>query len=195
MTILKTNQTNHKADQFKQAADLWNLERLYADLATIKGDELTETEKLHLRGLLCGYNSSTLAEKLYKSTSGLRSEVSKYVNHYIKDLINQRQGHSKKPVKKLKSGDVLKWLEELGYKKPTAVSSNGLTIQIDTAGGTVKIINKLVEKENRKLIEKDRGRITFEISNSRVIFSLPTEEFSKLLAQSEENEVEGEVEK
>jgi len=186
MTILKTDQTN-KANQFKQAADSWDLERLYADLATVNGEELTHTEKLHLRGLLCGYNSSTLAEKLHRSPGGLRSEVSKHVNRQVKDLVNQSSLRPKKKLEKLKSGEILKWLEELGYKKPTAVSSNGLTIQIDTAGSVVKVVNKLGNKR--------KGRVTFEISNSRVLFSLPTEEFSKLLAQSEENEVEGEVEK
>jgi len=52
---------------------------------------------------------------------------------------------------------------------------NGLTRQIDTAGGVVKL-NKLLVR-----------RITFEISNSRVLFSLPTEEFPKLLAQLEKS--------
>jgi hypothetical protein len=183
MTILETNQTN-KADPFKQACELWNLESLYADLATVKGEELTETEKLHLRGLLCGYNSTTLAEKLYKSPKGLRSEISKNVNRHVKDLVNQRQ---RKSVKKLKSGEILKWLEELGYKKSGTVSSDGLIIQIDAATGSViKVVNKLGKK--------NKGRVTFEISNSRVLFSLPTEEFSKLLAQSEEKE-EGKEEK
>lgn len=187
MTILKTDQTN-KANQFQQAADSWDLERLYADLATVNGEELTHTEKLHLRGLLCGYNSSTLAEKLYKSPGGLRSEVSKHVNRHVKDLVNQSSLRPKKKLEKLKSGEILKWLEELGYKKSGVVSSDGLTIQIDAAtGSVVKVVNKLGNKR--------KGRVTFEISNSRVLFSLPTEEFSKLLAQSEENEVEGEVEK
>jgi hypothetical protein len=54
-----------KTDLFKQATDFWDLERLYADLATVKGEELSETEALHLRGLLCGYNSATIARKLY----------------------------------------------------------------------------------------------------------------------------------
>ncbi len=175
MTILKTDQTN-KANQFQQAADSWDLERLYADLATVNGEELTNTEKLHLRGLLCGYNSSTLAEKLYKSPGGLRSEVSKHVNRHVKDLVNQSSLRPKKKLEKLKSGEILKWLEELGYKKSGVVSSDGLTIQIDAAtGSVVKVV-------------KDKGRVTFEINHSRVLFSLPTEEFPKLLAQLEKNE-------
>ncbi len=180
MTSLKTTPLT-KPDPFKQACELWNLESLYTDLAMVKGEELTETEKLHLRGLLCGYNSSTLAEKLFKSSKGLRSEISKSVNQYVKDLVNQKR---RKLLKKLKSGEILKWLEELGYRKSTVASSNGMTIQIDTAGSTVKVVNKL---------GKNKGRVTFEISNSRVIFSLPTEEFAKLLTQSEEKE-SGEVE-
>jgi len=36
-------------EKFKQAAELWDLERLYADLATVKGNPLARTEKLHLK--------------------------------------------------------------------------------------------------------------------------------------------------
>jgi hypothetical protein len=180
MTILKTNQTN-KADPFKQATELWDLERLYADLETVNGEELTNTEKLHLRGLLCGYNSSTLADKLHRSYGGLRSEVSKHVNRHVKDLVNQSSLRPKKKLEKLNSGEILKWLEELGYKKSGTVSSDGLIIQIDAATGSViKVVNKLGKK--------NKGRVTFEISNSRVLFSLPTEEFPKLLAQLEKDE-------
>jgi len=56
-----------------------------------------------------------------------------------------------------------------------------MAIQIDAAtGSVVKVVNKLGNKR--------KGRVTFEISNSRVLFSLPTEEFPKLLAQLEKNE-------
>jgi len=107
--------------------------------------------------------------------------VSKHVNRHVKELVNQSSLRPKEKLEKLKSGEMIKWLEELGYKKSGVVSSNGLTIQIDAATGSViKVVNKLGKK--------NKGRVTFEISNSRVLFSLPTEEFPKLLAQLEEKE-------
>ncbi len=38
-------------DPFTQAANQWDLETLYTDLASAKGKRFTPTEKLHLRGL------------------------------------------------------------------------------------------------------------------------------------------------
>lgn len=42
--------SNPKTDLFKQAADLWDLECLYADLVTVNGEELSEMEALHWQG-------------------------------------------------------------------------------------------------------------------------------------------------
>ena len=48
-------------EEFSQAAQDWDLETLYADLASAKGKRLTPTEKLHLRGLLCGHSPVEIA--------------------------------------------------------------------------------------------------------------------------------------
>jgi len=49
-------------ERFAQAANYWDLETLYTDIASAKGKCLTPIEKLHLRGLLCGYSPSEIAE-------------------------------------------------------------------------------------------------------------------------------------
>lgn len=58
-------------DRFAQAAQEWDLETLYADLASAKGKRLTPTEKLHLRGLLCGHSPAEIANKLGKIPKGV----------------------------------------------------------------------------------------------------------------------------
>ncbi len=46
-----------KIDLFKQAADFWDLERLYADLATVNGEELSETAVRRQRYICEAYYS------------------------------------------------------------------------------------------------------------------------------------------
>lgn len=53
-------------EQFAQAANNWDLETLYTDVASAKGKRLTPVEKLHLRGLLCGYSPAEIAARLNK---------------------------------------------------------------------------------------------------------------------------------
>jgi hypothetical protein len=62
-------------DLFAEAATNWDLQKLYKDLAVAKGElaphkkrELTQTEKKHLRGLLCRYSPAEMAKKLYKNS-------------------------------------------------------------------------------------------------------------------------------
>ncbi|MBD3563405.1 helix-turn-helix domain-containing protein, partial [Planktothrix sp. FACHB-1355] len=62
-------------EQFTEAANHWDLETLYTDLASAKGKRLTSVEKLHLRGLLCGYSPAEIAQILHKSIKGVESEV------------------------------------------------------------------------------------------------------------------------
>ncbi|MTJ48321.1 helix-turn-helix domain-containing protein, partial [Dolichospermum sp. UHCC 0259] len=54
-------------ERFVQATNYWDLETLYTDIASAKGKRLTPVEKLHLRGLLCGYSPAEIAERLNKS--------------------------------------------------------------------------------------------------------------------------------
>jgi len=109
---------NLPEEQFILAANDWALERLYKDLADAKREvaphkqrELTEVEKLHLRGLLCDCSPSDIAKKLHKEEGGLRADLSSTVYLYVKHLT---QG--KVDIKLKNWRCILAWLEQAGYK-------------------------------------------------------------------------------
>lgn len=97
-------------EQFSQAANEWDLETLYTDLASAKGKRLTPVEKLHLRGLLCGYSPAEIAEKLNKSAKGIGVDLCNTLYHYVKNLVD------KKDEKIENWRNIYEWLEEAGYK-------------------------------------------------------------------------------
>jgi len=97
-------------EQFTQAAHQWDLETLYTDLASAKGKRLTPVEKLHLRGLLCGYSPGEMAEKLGKDAKGVESDLCASIYKYVKSLIgkcHEKIGNWR---------NIAEWLEEAGYK-------------------------------------------------------------------------------
>lgn len=104
-------------DLFAEAGTNWDLQKLYKDLAVAKREfaphmrrELTEIEKKHLRGLLCGYSPAEMAEKLYKISRGVESDLSKTIYRYVEKL-------TKQPLNTLKNWrDIPQWLEQTGYK-------------------------------------------------------------------------------
>ena len=102
-------------EQFTQAANHWDLETLYADLASAKGKRLTPVEKLHLRGLLCGCSPGEMAQKLGKDAKGVESDLCASVYKYVKSLIgkgNEKIGNWR---------NIAEWLEDAGSKtKPPA---------------------------------------------------------------------------
>jgi hypothetical protein len=112
----RSNMAQNK-EQFTQAEHEWNLEELYNDLASVKGKNLTPMEKLHLRGLLCGYRPAEIAEKLDKSPNGLEVDLSQTVYHYVKNFVNRGD-------QKIDSWrNISQWLEEAGYKHPSKIHS------------------------------------------------------------------------
>lgn len=64
---------NTKDDMFTEASNFWDLQKLYQDLEAVKRllsprsrQGLTETEKLYLRGLLCGHSPAEIAKNYFK---------------------------------------------------------------------------------------------------------------------------------
>lgn len=108
--------TVNKAEpEFREAANNWHLEKLYVDIASIKGKSLTPVEKKILRGLLCGYSPSEIANKVYNSSSSsaVRVYLSNGLYKYIQDLVNRTTGE----IIKLKNwSSVTNLLEKAGYK-------------------------------------------------------------------------------
>lgn len=102
---------------FTEAANNWNLEKLYVDLAVAKGRGLTPVEKKFLRGLLCGYSPAEIAAQVYKSgsSSAVRVYLSNGLYKYIQDLLI-RQGETGMPIKNWSR--ITNLLEKAGYKVP-----------------------------------------------------------------------------
>ena len=102
---------------FAEAAYNWDLEKLYKVLGDVKRQVsprsrkgLTGTEKLYLRGLLCGYSPAEMARKLTQSPKGVEVYMSKTLYQYFKSLVdlpsNEQVGNWR---------NVQTWLEEAGY--------------------------------------------------------------------------------
>lgn len=99
-----------KVDQiFSQAAQQWDLDTLYADLASAKGKHLTPVEKTHLRGLLCGYSPAEIAEKLDKIPRGVETDLCATIYRYVKFLLDKAE-----KVENWRR--IYEWLDESGYK-------------------------------------------------------------------------------
>jgi hypothetical protein len=103
---------------FAEAAYNWDLEKLYKVLGDVKRQVaprsrkgLTDTEKLYLRGLLCGYSPAEMALKLTQSPKGVEVYMSKTLYQYLKNLVDLP---SNEPVGSWRN--VQTWLEEAGYK-------------------------------------------------------------------------------
>jgi hypothetical protein len=97
-------------DQFTQVFTEWDLETLYADLASAKGRRLTPVEKLHLRGLLSGHSPSEIAEKLSKSVKGVEVDLCSTLYQYVKSLVGKSNG------KVDNWRNITEWLEGAGYR-------------------------------------------------------------------------------
>lgn len=150
---------------FAQAANNWDLETLYADLASAKGKRLTPMEKKHLCGLLCGYSPAEIAEKLYKSVKGVEVEICRTLYSYVKELM----GNSNGKVENWRN--ITEWLDTAGYKtqsSPETQFSDCLPVKF------------LVKKAHVNL---DKNQIIIDI-NLRIIASslseiIPTEKLEE----------------
>lgn len=97
-------------EQFLQAANYWDLETLYGDLASAKGKRLTPVEKRHLRGLLCGFSPAEIAEKLGKNGKGVETDLCATIYRYVKSLLD-------KCDEKIENWrNIGEWLDDAGYK-------------------------------------------------------------------------------
>lgn len=110
-------------EQFIEASNNWNLEKLYIELASAKGKGLTPVEKRILRGLLCGYSPSEIADVVYKSRSSsvVRVYLSNGLYKYIESMLFERTG---KTIKINHWSRVTNLLEKVGYKVDSTAQSS-----------------------------------------------------------------------
>lgn len=158
--------TTLKNETFKEAEASWDLERLYADLADVKGELLTLTERLNLRGLLCGYTPAELADLRIKDTLGLQADVCSTVRRYVKDL--QRKGKVDQIPKRMSSEKMLEVLKESGYYRKTARASTVETekiLPIKNLEGPAKVavINNKISGNN-EIIHIEIEKLTLSFS-------------------------------
>jgi len=132
---------------FSEAADRWDLERLYRDLAEAKRQcvprarkGLTEREKLYLRGLLCGCSPREIAKKLVLSSKGVEVYVCKTLYPYLKQLPDV-------PSQKIENWRTIdNLLEDAGYKRQLQSSVKSKTNSSVPIEPLVKIVNLGVEQ-------------------------------------------------
>ncbi|MGD2179879.1 NB-ARC domain-containing protein [Lusitaniella coriacea] len=101
---------------FLEAAENWNLERLYIDLAAAKGRGLTPLEKKFLQALLCGYSPTEIADRVYNTpdSSTVRVYLSNGLYKYIRELFLRQKGEK---IAIRNWSHITNLLERAGYKK------------------------------------------------------------------------------
>jgi hypothetical protein len=100
---------DHIEGLFPEAAQGWDLQRLYKDLQEATGKEMKPFEKACLRGLLCRYRPGQLAFKLVWTSGALRVELNKGLYRSLEIIAEQ-------PVNTLRWEKVPEWLEAKGYR-------------------------------------------------------------------------------
>ncbi len=112
-------------EDFIEAKNNWDLEKLYIDLASNKGKALTPVEKKFLRGLLCGFSPAEIAHKVYKtrSSSTVRVYLSNGLYKYIEEMLSKQTSEF---IKVKNWSRVTQLLEKAGYKKLLQMQSASL---------------------------------------------------------------------
>jgi len=126
---MSTSSRRKIEEEFIEAKNNWDLEKLYIDLASAKGKALTPVEKKFLRGLLCGFSPAEIANKVYKtrSSSTVRVYLSNGLYKYIEEMLSKQATES---IKVKNWSRVIQLLEKAGYKKAW--------LQIESATSTRK---------------------------------------------------------
>ncbi|AKG23297.1 NACHT domain-containing protein [Calothrix sp. 336/3] len=122
-------------EEFKEAKNHWELDKLYIDLASAKGKSLTPVEKKFLRGLLCGLSPAEIANTVYqsRSSSTVRVYLSNGLYKYIEEMLSIQSGNT---VKVKNWSRVTHLLEQAGYKK--------LWFKIDAVNNQMSLSEKMV---------------------------------------------------
>ena len=100
---------DHIEGLFPEAAQGWDLQRLYLDLQRATGKEIKPFERACLRGLLCRYRPGQLAFKLVWTSGALRVELNKGLYRSLEVIAEQ-------PPNTLRWEKVPEWLEAKGYR-------------------------------------------------------------------------------
>ncbi len=145
--------------EFAKAESQWDLDRLYRDLAAVKGKHLSPMEKLHLRGLLSGYSPTEIANQLSKKPRGLEVDLSNTLYHYIKIAVHR----SEEKIDDWR--EIRDWLEEAGYRKPYSQLDS-----LSILGTTITGLSHLeIDKVQIEKIQIEKIQIEKIKTNQKVI--------------------------
>ena len=113
---------------FIQAAQEWDLERLYRDIKDCIMETLTDRHKIILKGLLCDYSPREIAKIVYKKETSepIRSNLTT-----LYEIITNLNAHRSGNHTKIDSDNIRRILKSLGYHKSSLEQTNiGATTQI-----------------------------------------------------------------
>lgn len=113
---------------FIQAAQEWDLDRLYRDIKDCIMETLTDRHKIILKGLLCDYSPREIAKIAYKKETSepIRSNLTT-----LYEIITNLNAHRSGNHTKIDSDNIRRILKSLGYHKSSLEQTNiGATTQI-----------------------------------------------------------------
>ncbi|MEG4442479.1 NACHT domain-containing protein [Microcoleus sp. AT9_B5] len=174
-------------DLFAEAATNWDLQKLYKDLAVAKREfapyrrPLTDTEKKHLRGLLCGYSPAEMAKKLHKSARGVEADLCSTIYRYVEQL-------TKQPLNTLKNWrDLPEWLEQTGYKIQVFDAVDGEKAIASSPSEDIEALVQKVRSHFNKTIQDQCANLcTFNLFYTPVLRNL-----SRMYVQTKLHESQG----
>lgn len=142
------NDVNQIEEEFVEARNNWELEKLYIDLASAKRKALTPVEKKFLRGLLCGFSPAEIANTVYKSRSSstVRVYLSNGLYKYIEEMLSNQAGRT---VKVKNWSHVTHLLEKAGYKKIwyQVESNNSAAVDTSVTVSTISPVSAIATSE------------------------------------------------
>jgi len=144
------------------AAQKWDIDKLFADLAVVKKiykpqtKELSDFEKHYLCLLLSGNKFDQIASQMKRTVGSIKVDLSNGLNIYIKELTGKSVENWRDPII---------FLEEKGYKKRMVV----IVIDGVTASDTQLILDRLQEisgDRSLKIMKTDIGSLVLFLSGS-----------------------------
>lgn len=131
--------SNPVGTMFAEASQLWDVERLRADLAKVKQNKLSPTESACLQGLLCGIDPNEIAATLHRQPQGLRVDLSRGLYRYV-------EGLTEKQIKNWR--EVALVLERAGYKLQPVFQQHGLLADSLESGQPTSAMSPLTIRQN-----------------------------------------------
>lgn len=174
--------------KFTEAEKNWNLQKLYEDLRTakqqcgsVKQKVLTDIEKCHLRGLLCGYSPQKIADERVIAVGTVNDALSKTLYNYIAKLIDDREKirhWSDVPYLIEKAGYKIKLSKQLQPSHPLPDEKENILEASHSIGATsfIEYFSKSIDQLNSKNIHVRIGTI----SNLEILakYSQPAEHWT-----------------